>query len=204
MEELKKEFIVEATHRIYTIGGLVNAWSSSVSPQVAGALIVPAILLLIEMTVKHDKKEVINLKTEWQIFADEYIISLNATQSYLKAYPEASYETARANGCTLLANTSIKAYIDEQMAKKQDDRIMKQDEILRLLTSIARGEQTEQTLKGEGNGYQVLVNKDISAKDRLKALELLGKRYGTFTEKIDVSVGKSEKLADIMDQLKGE
>lgn len=143
------------------------------------------------------------MKKEWQIFADEYIISLNATQSYLKAYPEASYETARANGCTLLANTNIKAYIDEQMAKKQDERIMKQDEILRLLTSIARGEQTEQTLKGEGNGYQVLVDKDISAKDRLKALELLGKRYGTFTEKVEVKTEVSEKLADVVKQLKG-
>ena len=45
MEELKKELIVEVMHRIYTIGGLVNAWSSSVSPQVAGALIVPAIFV---------------------------------------------------------------------------------------------------------------------------------------------------------------
>lgn len=146
----------------------------------------------------------VNVKREWQIFADEYIISLNATQSYLKAYPKASYETANVEGCKLLVKPSIKAYIDEQMAKKQDERIMKQDEILRLLTSIARGEQTEQTLKGEGNGYQILVDKDISAKDRLKALELLGKRYGTFAEKIDVSVSKSEKLADIIDQLKGE
>ena len=145
-----------------------------------------------------------NVKREWQIFADEYIISLNATQSYLKAYPKASYETANVEGCKLLVKPSIKAYIDEQMAKKQDDRIMKQDEILMLLTSIARGEQTEQTLKGEGQGYQILVDKDISAKDRLKALELLGKRYGTFAEKIDVSVSKSEKLADIMEQLKGE
>ena len=144
------------------------------------------------------------MKREWQIFADEYIISLNATQSYLKAYPKASYETANVEGCKLLVKPSIKAYIDEQMAKKQDDRIMKQDEILRLLTAIARGEQTEQTLKGEGQGYQILVDKDISAKDRLKALELLGKRYGTFAEKIDVSVSKSEKLADIMEQLKGE
>ena len=144
------------------------------------------------------------MKTEWQIFADEYIISLNATQSYLKAYPNATYNTARTEGCKLLAEPNIKAYIDEQMAKKQDDRIMKQDEILRTLTSIARGEATEQTLKGEGNGYQVLVNKGVGAKDRLKALELLGKRYGTFTEKIDVSVGKSEKLADIMEQIKGE
>lgn len=146
----------------------------------------------------------VNVKTEWQIFADEYIISLNATQSYLKAYPNATYNTARTEGCKLLAEPNIKDYIDEQMAKKQDDRIMKQDEILRTLTAIARGEATEQTLKGEGNGYQVLVNKDVGAKDRLKALELLGKRYGTFTEKIDVSVGKSEKLADIMEQIKGE
>ena len=144
------------------------------------------------------------MKREWQIFADEYIISLNATKSYLKAYPEASYATANVEGCKLLVKPSIKAYIDEQMAKKQDDRIMKQDEILRLLTAIARGEQTEQTLKGDGQGYQILVDKDISAKDRLKALELLGKRYGTFAEKIDVSVSKSEKLADIMEQLKGE
>lgn len=145
----------------------------------------------------------VNVKTEWQIFADEYIISLNATQSYLKAYPNATYNTARTEGCKLLAEPNMKAYIDEQMAKKQDERIMKQDEILRLLTSIARGEQTEQTLKGEGNGYQVLVDKDISAKDRLKALELLGKRYGTFTEKVEVKTEVSEKLADVVKQLKG-
>lgn len=144
------------------------------------------------------------LKQEWQIFADEYIISLNATQAYRKAYPKATAKTCATNGYELLRKTEIKSYINEQMAKKQDERIMKQDEILRLLTSIARGEQTEQTLKGEGNGYQVLVNKDVGAKDRLKALELLGKRYGTFTEKIDVSVGKSEKLADIMEQIKEE
>ena len=146
----------------------------------------------------------VNVKREWQIFADEYIISLNATQSYIKAYPNVTENTARTNGCKLLANTNIKNYIDEQLAKKQDERIMKQDEILRLLTSIARGEQTEQTLQLCGDGYQELVDKDISAKDRLKALELLGKRYGTFAEKIDVNVSKSEKLADIMEQLKGE
>ena len=144
------------------------------------------------------------MKREWQIFADEYLIDCNATRSYQVAYPEASYNTANVEGCKLLVKPSIKQYIDQRMAEKTDDRIMKQDEILMLLTSIARGEQTEQTLKGEGNGFQILVDKDISAKDRLKALELLGKRYGTFAEKIDVSVGKSEKLADIMDQLKGK
>ena len=144
------------------------------------------------------------MKREWQIFADEYIISLNATQSYLKAYPEASYATANVEGCKLLVKPSIKNYIDEQMAKKQDERIMKQDEILRLLTSIARGEQTEQTLQLCGDGCQELVDKDISAKDRIKALELLGKRYGTFAENVNVHVSKSEKLTDMMEQLKND
>ena len=147
------------------------------------------------------------MKTEWEIFADEYIISLNATQSYLKAYPEATYNTARTEGCKLLAEPNVKAYIDEQMAKKQDERIMKQDEILMLLTSIARGEQTEQALQLCGDGCQKLVNKDISAKDRIKALELLGKRYGTFAEKVIVDVDKEKQealknLSGMLEQMK--
>ena len=149
----------------------------------------------------------VNVKREWQIFADEYIINLNATQSYLKAYPEATYNTARTEGSKLLAEPNIKSYIDEQMAKKQDERIMKQDEILMLLTSIARGEQTEQTLQLCGDGCQELVDKDISAKDRIKALELLGKRYGTFAEKVIVDVDKEKQealknLSGMLEQMK--
>ena len=143
------------------------------------------------------------MKREWQIFADEYLIDCNGTRAYQVAYPKSNKDTARAEAPRILAYPSVKQYIEKRMAEKTDERIMKQDEILMLLTSIARGEQTEQTLQLCGNGCQELVNKDISAKDRLKALELLGKRYGTFAEKIDVSVGKSEKLADIMEQLKG-
>ena len=142
------------------------------------------------------------MKREWQIFADEYLIDCNATRSYQVAYPEASYNTANVEGCKLLVKPSIKQYIDQRMAEKTDDRIMKQDEILMLLTSIARGEQTEQTLKGVGMGEQVLVDKDAQLKDRIKALELLGKRYGTFAEKVDVNVdNKDGKFADILKQL---
>lgn len=147
------------------------------------------------------------MKREWQIFADEYIISLNATQSYLKAYPEATYNTANTEGSKLLVKPCIKDYIDEQMAKKQDERIMKQDEILMLLTAIARGEQTEQTLQLCGDGCQKLVDKDIGAKDRLKALELLGKRYGTFADKVIVDVDKEKQealknLSGMLEQMK--
>lgn len=141
------------------------------------------------------------MKREWQIFADEYLIDCNATRSYQVAYPEASYNTANVEGCKLLVKPSIKQYIDQRMAEKTDDRIMKQDEILMLLTSIARGEQTEQTLKGVGMGEQVLVDKDAQLKDRIKALELLGKRYGTFAEKVDVNVNSEKQEA--LNSLKG-
>ena len=147
------------------------------------------------------------MKREWQIFADEYIISLNATQSYLKAYPNVTEDTARTNGCKLLANTNIKKYIDKRLASKEDERIMKQDEILMLLTAIARGEATEQTLQLCGDGCQELVDKDISAKDRIKALELLGKRYGTFADKVIADVDKEKQealknLSGMLEQMK--
>lgn len=147
------------------------------------------------------------MKREWQIFADEYLIDCNATRSYQVAYPEAGYDTARTESCKLLAKPNIKDYIDQRMAEKTDDRIMKQDEILMLLTSIARGEQTEQTLKGVGMGEQVLVDKDAQLKDRIKALELLGKRYGTFAEKVIVDVDKEKEealknLSGMLEQMK--
>ena len=141
------------------------------------------------------------MKKEWQIFADEYLIDCNGTRAYQVAYPDAGYDTARTESSRLLAKPNIKQYIDDRMAEKTDERIMKQDEILMLLTSIARGEQTEQTLKGVGMGEQVLVDKDAQLKDRIKALELLGKRYGTFAEKVDVNVNSEKQEA--LNSLKG-
>lgn len=144
------------------------------------------------------------MKREWQIFADEYLIDCNGTRAYQVAYPDVKYSTARTESCKLLTNPNIKAYIDKRMQEKTDDRIMKQDEILMILTSIARGEKTEQVLQLCGDGCQELVDKDTLVKDRIKALELLGKRYGTFAEKIDVNMGaKDSKFADILEQLGG-
>ena len=139
-----------------------------------------------------------------KIFADEYLIDLNATRSYSVAFPAAKYTTCQVEGSKLLRNPMISAYIDERMQGKEDARIMKQDEVLRLLTEIARGDTTEQTLKGIGGGAQEIVENRVSEKERMKALELLGKRYGTFSENVNVNVSKSEKLADIMEQLKRE
>lgn len=119
-------------------------------------------------------------------FADEYIISGNAYQSARNAGYSDSY--AKGNVIKLLENVRVKAYIDGRLKDLDEKQIAKQEEVLKYLTSVMRGEQTEQTLRGLGEGFQELINIAVGAKDRIKAAELLGKRYGLFTEKIDANV----------------
>ena len=47
---------------------------------------------------------------------------------------------------------------------------------------------TEQILVGQGMGYQEIDSMDVGAKDRIKAAELLGKRYRMWTEKVEAEV----------------
>ena len=83
-----------------------------------------------------------------------------------------------------MTKPAIKAEIDRELAKIQSDRIATADEVMRYLTAVMRGEQTEEIPLLQGDGIQSLVAKDVSIKDRLKAAELIGKRYGLFTEKL--------------------
>jgi len=125
------------------------------------------------------------LTLKQQRFADEYIISGNATQSAIEAGYSKKY--ANTNASKLLQNTTIKRYIDEQLEILKNERVADQQEVLEYLTSIVRGEQTEQTLRGVGEGAQEIDNIDVSAKDRIKAAELLGKRYGIWTDKTELT-----------------
>ncbi|MFS1663338.1 terminase small subunit [Streptococcus sp. zg-JUN1979] len=119
-------------------------------------------------------------------FADEYIISGNAYKSAVSAGYSQKY--AKTDSHKLLENTRIKSYIDERLAKLDSEKIADQKEVLSYLTSVMRGEQTEQTLRGEGEGLQSLIDIDVGAKDRIKAAELLGKRHRLWTDKQELDV----------------
>ena len=123
------------------------------------------------------------LTLKQQRFADEYIISGNATQAAMLA--GYSKKTARSIGQENLTKPDIKKYIDERLEELESSKIAKQEEVLRYLTFLMRGEETEQTLRGLGEGEQIIDDIEVSAKDRIKAAELLGKRYGMWTEKIE-------------------
>lgn len=128
-----------------------------------------------------------------KIFCDEYLKDLNAARAYKVAYPKVKKdEVARANASRLLTNANIKNYIDTQLEILHNERTADVKEVMEYLTSVMRGESTGEEIVtefvGDGMSEARAVQKHPSEKDRLKAAELLGKRFGMFTEKQDVTV----------------
>lgn len=123
-------------------------------------------------------------------FCDEYLIDLNATQAAIRAGYSEKY--ANTNVTKLLQNTTIQEFISKRMAEKEDDLIAKQDEVLRFLTSVMRGESVAEivVVEGCGKGYSKARNmqKAPDQGERLKAAELLGKRYGLYTDRVEQDV----------------
>ena len=123
-------------------------------------------------------------------FCDEYLIDLNATQAAIRA--GYSKKTAKVIANENLTKPNIKEYIAERMAEKEKELIADQNEVLKYLTSVLRGESlsTEIVVEGTGEGCSEArtMTKQPSEKDKLKAAELLGKRYGLYTDKIETDV----------------
>jgi phage terminase small subunit len=118
-------------------------------------------------------------------FADYYIETGNITDAYQRAYGT-SYDVSRKNGGRLMANEGVKAYIAQKMAEKDNNRIASQDEVLQLLTQFARGEIQEEQVVAYRKHYEI-VTRQVAPRDRIKAAELLGKRYALFTDKLNHS-----------------
>lgn len=135
-----------------------------------------------------------NIMTDKQrIFADEYLKDLNGTRAYKVAYPNVKKDSSAATAAgRLLRNVEIKSYIDEQLEQMHNERTADAKEILEYLTAVMRGKETETvaTAKGLYDGVEV------SAKDRLKAAELLGKRHALFTDKQQIEVTEMPVFVD--------
>lgn len=130
------------------------------------------------------------LTAKQQRFCDEYLIDLNATQAAIRA--GYSRKTARNIATENLAKPNIKKYIDERMAEKESKLIADQDEVLKYLTSVMRGESKAEivVVEGCGDGFSEArtMLKAPDEKERLKAAEQLGKRYGLWTEKVEQQI----------------
>lgn len=142
-------------------------------------------------------------------FVDEYLIDLNATQAAIRA--GYSKDTARAIGAENLTKPYIQQAIEERVEQLHNERSADAQEIIEYLTSVMRGESESEELVnefiGDGCSRPTRVKKAPSEKDRIKAAELLGKRFGLFKDKVELDgavKADMSALSGVLDQLKGE
>lgn len=143
------------------------------------------------------------LNIKQKAFADYFIETGNAYQSAIKAGYSENY--AKGNVIKLLENESVKQYIQQRMKEIESERIAKAEEVLAFLSSSLRGDVLEEVVAAESDGVggmkPVIVKKQLSAKDRIKAAELLGKRYALFTEKVDLDGNLEVTIIDDIGKL---
>jgi phage terminase small subunit len=145
-----------------------------------------------------EKNKDSSLTEKQKAFADEYIISMNATDAAIKAgYSENS---AYSIGNENLKKPEIKNYIEKRLEEKEEARVATQDEVLEYLTKVMRGEVEEETVVTENIGDYMsearVVSKKVGPKDRNKAAELLGKRYSLFKDNLDIDLQGGIQIID--------
>lgn len=121
-------------------------------------------------------------------FVDEYMIDYNGSQACIRAgYSEKSSEDIAQR---LLKREDVSAEIQRRTMLITSKKIATAQELLEMLTVIARGDDTEEcvVLQGKGGGVSraKIVNKKVVPKDKLKAIELLGKAHQMFVERIKI------------------
>ncbi|WP_458398462.1 terminase small subunit [Anaerotignum sp.] len=123
-------------------------------------------------------------------FYKEYLVDSNATQAAVRA--GYSKKTAYSQGQRLLKHVEGQIYMKELMKEKEDALIADQDEVLKYLTSVLRGESRASVVVVESTGDFMSEARELQKapdeKERLKAAELLGKRYSLFTDKVQQEV----------------
>ena len=129
-------------------------------------------------------------------FADEYLVDLNGTRAYKAAYPSVkSDKTAGVNAARLLGNASVRVYLDKRLEQLHSERTADVKEILEFLTAVMRGEEKEEKMAANALGEIEAYNIRNQA-NQLKAAELLGKRFGLFTDKVSVSGSGVVQIVD--------
>jgi phage terminase small subunit len=121
-------------------------------------------------------------------FVDEYLKDFNATQAAVRAgYSE---KTANKIGPRLLVNVGIKKIIREAQAKRAEAAQIDQQWVLTRLIEVAeRCMQANRPAGSEGEWRFEHAGAN-------KALELIGKHLGMFTDNVNVTGKAFDSLSD--------
>jgi len=113
----------------------------------------------------------------------------------MKAYPNATYETARAAACKLTANHNVKAALEKGRAKLAEKaELISRDFVLEFMRKSL---DVNGAVVTDKNGLQEFVS-DTSFN---KAIEMAAKLHGMLTDKQTITVEK--RFDDILDDIEG-
>lgn len=148
------------------------------------------------------------LTKKQQLFVDEYLIDLNATQAAIRA--GYSVNSARDIGCENLTKPNIQQAIAEKMAERSKRTGVNQDRVVLELAKIAFVKMTDivdshgrikdtatdddlaciESVKYKSSESDTgsSVEREVKIGSKIKALELLGKHLGMWNDKLDVNV----------------
>lgn len=136
-----------------------------------------------------------------RLFADEYLKDLNGTRAYKTIYTTIKNDNVaavRAN--TLLKQKDISDYISKRLEEIHNENTADIQEVMEYLTSVLRGKSASAVLMMSGNGMQKVTEKPPDEKERLKAAELLGKRFGMFRDNVDITSNGKTVIVDDIDE----
>lgn len=125
------------------------------------------------------------LTEKQQLFADYYIETLNATQSYAKAYNNDNQRTCEARGSQLMSNIKVSSYINDRIKEAKNDRVASIADIMVFWSDVMNNEY-------EKLGY----NKSLYVKDRQTASDSLMKRLELSDNKDDAIKIKIVKASE--------
>ncbi|HBI91492.1 MAG TPA: terminase small subunit [Terrisporobacter glycolicus] len=150
-------------------------------------------------------------------FIEEYLIDLNATQAAIRA--GYSPNTAQEIGSENLSKPIIKNEIDKAIAERSRRTGINQDRVLREIAKIAFVNPSDvinfnqATVKENASDDDLAVisgvkiksiptddgniqEREVKLYDKLKALDMLGKHLGMFTDKVEVNSNSAITIID--------
>ena len=114
-------------------------------------------------------------------FAQEYVVDFNGKQAAIRAgYSE---KTAESQASRLLRNVKVRSEIERLLEDPVGKRNETRERILAELEGMAYGDGAIEVRRDRED--EIL---DVSRRDKLRAIELLGKMHGLFTDRQEVNL----------------